>query len=156
MKIAEYQGKQYKLIQNKRDKCFEFVTKKSENINNKFKKNNNIFYKKINDLSVLDDIYDISLFVEYDTHLKNVSNLWKIPFTQEYLYNEKIKLIFAEGILLGWSIEEKNVCSKYINIDQIQAAYIIKTRKLNKEEKKEKIKLELKDVEKFFNKIINI
>lgn len=50
----------------------------------------------------------------------------------------------------------KNVCSKYINIDQIQAAYIIKTRKLNKEEKQEKIKLELKDVEKFFNKIINI
>lgn len=105
------------MIQNKRDKCFELVTKKSENINNKFKKNNNIFYKKIKDLSVLDDIYDISLFVEYDTHLKNVSNLWKIPFTQEYLYNEKNKLIFAEGILPGWSIEEKNVCSKYINID---------------------------------------
>ena len=82
--------------------------------------------------------------------------MWKIPFTQEYLYNEKIKLIFAEGILPGWPIEEKNVCSKYINIDQIQAAYIIKTRKLNKEEKQEKIKLELKDVEKFFNKIINI
>ena len=41
MKIAEYQGKQYKLIQNKRDKCFELVTKKSENLNNKFKKNNN-------------------------------------------------------------------------------------------------------------------
>ena len=93
-------------------------------------------------------------FVEYDTHLKNVSNLWEIPFTQEFLSNGKLKLIFAEGILPEWSIEEKNVCSKYINIDQIQAAYIIKTRKLNKEEKK--LKLELKDVEKFFNKIINI
>ena len=62
MKIAEYQGTQYKLIQNKRDKCFELVTKNSESTKYGFKKNNNIFYKKINDLSVLDDIYDISFF----------------------------------------------------------------------------------------------
>lgn len=150
--IADYKGKQYKIVKD--GKNWELVTKNPQSVEEGFMKDGNIFYKSINDLSMIEDMYDIWMLVEYDTHFEKVPKQWRLEFTKEFLSEGKIKLLFGEGILPGWNVEDKNVCSKYVSVSEISSAYVVKRSKISDNEKKETINIS--DVIDVFNRIMTL
>lgn len=86
-----------------------------------FLKENDTYYKPVDEKD-LSDIYMIEFYIFFDAGLKGVSSWWKI--TEADLLDNKAKLRFAEGILPGWNIEEKNVCTNEINFNEIQYAKV--------------------------------
>ena len=67
---------------------------------------------------------------------------------------DSVMLLFAEGILPGWKVEDKNVCSTYIKNDDIPQAWIIKESiKTNKVEKE---LIDPKDLFSRYSKLISL
>lgn len=59
----------------------------------------------------------------HDHHsFKDVSTWWKI--TEADLLDNKVKLRFAEGILPGWDIEERNVCTKEVHFNEVSCTKV--------------------------------
>lgn len=135
--IAEYKGKQYKIVKD--GKSWELVSKNPDCVKDGFVKDGKLFYKSVNDLSQVDDVYDMWVMVEYDTHLEKVNKTWRLEITKEFFTGNEVKLLFGEGILPGWKVEDKNVCSKYVNVCDISTAFIIKKSVINNSEKRERI-----------------
>lgn len=137
--VAVYKGNKYKFVSNKRRKGI--ITRCVQKTDNTFLKENDIYYKPI-DKKDLSDIYAIEFYIFFDAGLKGVSSWWKI--TEADLSDNKIKLRFAEGILPGWNIEEKNVCTREINYEETSCAKVKFTfKKINGKEEnvtKEEIK----------------
>lgn len=137
--VAVYKGNKYKFVSNKRRKGI--ITRCVQKTDNTFLKENDIYYKPI-DKKDLSDIYATEFYIFFDAGLKGVSSWWKV--SEADLSDDKVKLRFAEGILPGWNIEEKNVCTNEINFNEIQYAKVkFEFKKINGKEEnviKEEIK----------------
>lgn len=128
--IAVYKGNKYKFISNRRRKGI--ITRCVQKIDDSFLKENTIYYKSIDEKD-LSDMYIVEFFAFFDTGFEGVSPWWKV--TEADLMDDKVKLRFTEGILPNWSIEEKNVCTREINYEEISCAKVKFTfKKINGEE----------------------
>ena len=137
--IAVYKGTQYKIIKD--GKRWELISKKPNSIEAGFTKGGDLFYKSIDNLTLLDDIYDMWIMVVYDTHFDKVSKQWRLEITKEFFMDNKVKLLFGEGLLPGWTVEDKNVCSKYVDISEISDAYIVKRSLVDNNERRESVRV---------------
>ncbi|MCR4568123.1 MAG: hypothetical protein K5769_08720 [Pseudobutyrivibrio sp.] len=135
--FAVYNGTRYRLVKD--GKAWELVSKKPESISDGFIKDGGVFYKSVNDLSELEEVFDISIFVEYETHLPNVPSIWELEFSKEFFTDNSVKLVFGMGLLPGWNVEDKNVSSRYVNVSEISRAWIETKSKTNDIEKREEI-----------------
>lgn len=117
--VAVYKGNKYKFVSNKRRKGI--ITRCVQKTDNTFLKENDIYYKPI-DKKDLSDIYATEFYIFFDAGLKGVSSWWKV--SEADLSDGKVKLRFAEGILPGWNIEEKNVCTNEIEFNEIPYAKV--------------------------------
>ena len=137
--VAVYKGNKYKFVSNKRRKGI--ITRCVQKTDGSFLKENDTYYKSVDEKD-LSDIYTVEFYVFFDTGLKDVSAWWKV--TEADLMDDKVKLRFAEGILPGWNIEEKNVCTNEINFNEIPYAKVkFEFKKINGKEEnviKEEIK----------------
>lgn len=117
--VAVYKGNKYKFVSNKRRKGI--ITRCVQKTDGSFLKENDTYYKSVDEKD-LSDIYTVEFYVFFDTGLKDVSAWWKV--TEADLSDDKVKLRFAEGILPGWNIEEKNVCTNEIDFNEISCAKV--------------------------------
>lgn len=78
-----------------------------------------VYCKEIASLSELDEAYDIMFWVEYETGLKNVPNLWGIKVEKDGIRDGCVRLVFAEGYLPGWKVEEKGISSTYVPVESL-------------------------------------
>lgn len=114
-------------------------------------KSGNIYYREITE-DELSDIYDIKFEVCYDTGLDKVPVLWAV--TIDSLVGEEVRLRFSEGILPGWEVEEKNVCTKLIEMNDItmaKAIYTYKKRDGKMFNSTEEIQINVTDIMKMMN-----
>lgn len=108
--IAKYNDLYYSFVKGRRN-C-ELLTNHREKAVGGFSQDKSIFYKVIDiQDSQLTDIFDLELWVLYNTELLNVPVEWKIGLDREYYCDGKLLLRYTEGILPGWKTEEKNVCA---------------------------------------------
>lgn len=136
--FAIYKGKKYKLVKD--GEKWELISKQEESIKDGFIKDGRLFYKPVSNLSELEDVLDISVFVEYKTHLQDVPSVWKLQFSKEYFTEDSVKLVFGMGLLPGWHVEDKNVSSQYVKVDDISKAWMETKSKTTGIENKEEIK----------------
>lgn len=111
--FANYNNEKYLYISNRRTK--EIVTHIRMKIDESFICDKGLFYKKITD-EELTDIYDVEFWVKYESGFDNVSVWWKLGSDRNTVTRNHVTLIFSEGILPGWKIVEKNVCSTEVDI----------------------------------------
>jgi len=120
--IARYMGCEYTYISNRRSK--EIVTSKREKVKEGFASENGIYFKDV-DESDLTDIYSVEFRVKYNTGFDRVSDWWKLGDEQNVVTDNKVQLVFAEGILPNWNIVDKNVCSMWVPLDKILEAKMV-------------------------------
>ena len=116
--IAKYEEQYYYYIKNKNNIITNFKEKTDEN----FIKEDNLFYKHI-DPEDLSEIFDVKFIIKYDTGLENISPFWEVGG----LKNNKFLIRYSNGCLPGWTIEENNICIKYIDSTKIEEMKEIKT-----------------------------
>ena len=83
------------------------------------KKEGKVYYREIASLSELDEAYDIAFWAEYETGLENVPNLWGIRVEKDGIRDGCVRLVFAEGYLPGWKVEEKGISSTYVPVESL-------------------------------------
>lgn len=119
--FANYSNEKYIYIANRRTK--EIVTHLSMKTDESFVYDKGIFYKKITD-EELTDIYDVEFWVKYESGFNGVSAWWKLGNDKDSVIGNQVALIFSEGILPGWKIIEKNVCSNEVDISSLSETKI--------------------------------
>ena len=119
--LAKYNDILYSYIANKREK--NIITRNPKKVDKDFKKEGNIFYKSIISEDELSDIFSVGLLINFNTGLPNTPLHWLVAVDE--IKDNKILLRFSKGILPGWDIEEKNVCIKYIDLNEIEDAKIV-------------------------------
>lgn len=119
--FANYSNEKYIYIANRRTK--EIVTHLSMKTDESFVYDKGIFYKKITD-EELTDIYDVEFWVKYESGFNGVSAWWKLGNDKDPVIGNQVALIFSEGILPGWKIIEKNVCSNEVDISSLSETKI--------------------------------
>ena len=152
--IAVYNNKEYYYVLNK--KISNLVTKKKTKIDLGFKRSDNKYFKPIQK-EELKDIFDIEYWVTYDCGINNISTEWKIGSNTFDIIENSVLIRYSDGIIPGWDIEEKSVCTKLINKKEISNFKIIKKyiRKDNldlPEILEEEIKLNFNEFKKIHNK----
>ncbi len=121
---ATYKGKQYKLVKN--GKNWELISDRNRF---GFLKDGEIYYKPMENLEELDDVYELYILVTYDTGLDYVPNEWRVPLAKEYFDESSVKLVFVQGLLPGWVVEDKCVSSLKVDVNQTKSAYLVKKSK---------------------------
>ena len=116
--FADYKGKQYKIVRE--GEKWELISRNPDSEKNGFVKAGRIYYRSF------DDVYELAFYVIYDTHLDKVPKEWRINIGNSAIKEDSVYLLFAEGILPGWKVEDKNVCSTYIKNEDISQAWTIK------------------------------
>lgn len=120
--FAKYNDNLYFYVANKRKK--EIITRNPRKVNEDFRRDGNVFYKSVSENELI-DIFNVELWVDFNTGLPNTPFHWQVGFDGRDYVNGKVLLRFSEGILPGWTTEEKNVCTKYIAINEIEGAKIV-------------------------------
>lgn len=120
--IARYNECDYLYVANRRRK--EIVTTKSQKADASFVYEGNLYFKEVleEDLS---DIYSVEFWVSYKTNILHTPEQWKLSNEKSVITDAGVLLTFAEGILPGWDIVERNVCSHKVNISEISAVRIV-------------------------------
>ena len=113
---------EYKYISNRRYK--RIITSQKEKIKEKFTFENGIYYKDV-DENDLTDIYNVEFWVKYQSGFEGVSDWWQLINEQNVITDDKVKLVFAEGILPSWDTIDKNVCSMAIPLNEIMDAKVV-------------------------------
>ena len=119
--FAKYKENIYILSSNSRKK--EIITRIQEKADDDFTKDGSIFFKSISE-DDLSDIFSVDIWINYDANLPNTPNKWSVDLSDSELDNNIILLRFTEGLLLGWEVEDKNVCTKRIHFAEITGAGI--------------------------------
>jgi len=83
-------------------------------------------YLKFLDQAVLNELYLISFSAEFDTKIEKVGREWFI-YDRNQIDSEqkKIQLIDVDYFLPGWTIEEKGVYTKWINVSEFSNFKIV-------------------------------
>ena len=120
--FAKYKENIYILSSNSRKK--EIITRIQQKADDDFIKDGSIFFKPITE-DELSDIFSVDICINYDANLPNTPNKWSVDLSDSELDNNSFLLRFTEGLLPGWEVEDKNVCTKRIHFDEITDAGII-------------------------------
>ena len=123
MKIAKYNGIYYLYISNK--KTCNIVTTRNEKLHEGFISGNGAYYKKIQETDV-SEIFEIQYRVKYDVGIPGVPTEWGVGSGVHDIKDERILIRYANGVLPGWNIEEKNVYIKYVDKKDIEYGEVIK------------------------------
>lgn len=123
--FAKYKNHDYIYAKNKRKS--EIITTQAHKTDSSFTKERNVYVKSIPEEN-LSTIFDVTIYVSYETNIPNTPKEWKLNYTLEPI-SDKVSLVFAEGILPGWLILEKNVCEKEVSISELTNAKVIFTYK---------------------------
>ena len=123
MKIAKYKGMFYRYISN--NKACSIVTTRNEKAQDGFVLEDGVYYKTIPDDDV-SDIFEIRYRVKHDTGIPDVSDEWEIGAETQDVKEDKILIRYSNGILPEWTVEEKNVCIKYVDKKEIEFGEIIR------------------------------
>ena len=123
MKIAKYKGMFYQYVST--DKACSIVTAHNEKVHDGFVLKDGVYYKTISDDDV-SDIFEIRYRVKYDTEIPGVSDEWEIGTGTQDVKEDKILIRYSNGILPEWMVEEKNVCTKYVDKKEIEFGEIIR------------------------------
>lgn len=134
--IAKYNGELYEIVRN--GEKYQIITYQDNKASQGFTKHKDLYFKTVSDDDImLTDIFDVEFCVYYNTGLPSVQSEWRISLGGESIKDEKVRLRFAEGYLPGWEVEEKGVCVKEIELEDVLDSKII-----YKYIKREGIKLE--------------
>ncbi len=120
--IARYNKREYLYVANRRKK--EIITYKLSKTDESFVREGNLFFREVSE-DELSDIYDIEFWVTYKADIPNTPEQWKLSNEKNKINSEGILLVFAEGILPGWDVVEKNVCSHRVNMSDISGAQMV-------------------------------
>ncbi len=120
--IARYNKRDYLYVANRRRK--EIITTQLQKVDMSFVHEGDLYFKEITE-EELSDIYDVEFWVSYKTNIPNTPERWKLSNEKATITKEGILLIFAEGILPGWDVVEKNVCSRRVDISEIFGARMV-------------------------------
>ena len=123
MKIAQYKGMYY--IYNSNKRTCSIVTTRNEKIHDGFIFEDGAFFKSIQENDV-QEIFEIYYRIKYDAGVKGVSTEWDVGCGIQDINNDKILIRYSNGVLPGWNIEEKNVCIKYVDKEDIEYGEVIK------------------------------
>ena len=125
-----YKGEEYRFSE-----CFVYngkyvsgiSTSDIKKIDNSFKyKTKGKYYYKFLDEAELSDKYDVSFSAEYDTGSENLGKEWNILTSLAIDPEQKrIHLINVDYYLPGWTIEEKGVYTKWINVSEFSNFKIV-------------------------------
>ena len=124
MKIAMYKGLYYVYISNKKAKGI--LTTHSEEAPNEYRCKNGEQFLGMQD-NELSEIFEIRYKVKYNTGIPGVPFEWGVGSGMEDVNGDTILIRFSDGFLPGWDIEEKDVCLKYVNKNDIEFGEVIKT-----------------------------
>ncbi|MEQ2497458.1 MULTISPECIES: hypothetical protein [Lachnospiraceae] len=124
--IARYNNMYYRISKGRAG--HELLTRIKEKAQVGFQYDRPVFYKKV-DLSDnnLSDVFNLDIWVHYDTGLPNVPVEWKIDIDTNIFEEGTLLLRFVEGILPGWNVEEKNVSYTKISINDITGVRAVYT-----------------------------
>jgi hypothetical protein len=122
--IAKYNNEYYLYICNRRTK--EIITRQKIKTDNTFVSDDCVFYKQINSDDI-EDLFDVKFFVSCDSGIANTPTEWEIG--PDEIKGDQILLRFADGILPGWKVEEKNVCTKCIGVEDVLSAKEVRSYK---------------------------
>ena len=122
--FAQYNGCFYGYISNRRNK--EIITRQEHNVDSSFTKDGNLYVKNVQEVD-LSDIYNVAILVFYDTNIPNTPKEWRLICSKSTISDQGVLLIFAEGILPGWDIIDKNVCSKRVPLSDLLDAKVVYT-----------------------------
>lgn len=122
--IAKYNRELYEIVRN--GKKYEIITYQDNKASEGFIKDKDLYFKTVLDDDImLTDIFNVEFYVYYNTGLPSVQSEWRISLGGASIKDEKVRLRFAEGYLPGWEVEEKGVCVKDIELEDILDSKII-------------------------------
>lgn len=124
--FAKYNGYDYSYVSNTRKT--EIITTDKNKTDSSFTRDSKLYFKKICE-EELSDIYDAEIWVTYNANIPDTPTQWKLGSDNPMISNNEAALIFAEGILPGWDILEKNVCCKAVLLSEISSAKVVLTYK---------------------------
>lgn len=124
--FAKYNGYDYLYVSNTRKT--EIITTDKKKTDSSFTRDSKIYFKKIRE-EELSDIYDAEIWLTYHTNIPGTPTQWKLGSDNSMISNNEVALIFAEGILPGWDILEKNVCCKTVLLSEVSSAKVVLTYK---------------------------
>lgn len=124
--FAKYNSDDYLYVSNTRKT--EIITTDKQKTDSSFVYDSNLYFKKIRE-EELSDIYDAEIWVTYYTNIPDTPTQWKLGSDNSTISNNEVALIFAEGILPGWDILEKNVCCKVVLLSEVSSAKVVLTYK---------------------------
>lgn len=122
--FAQYNGCFYGYISNRRNK--EIITRQEHKVDSSFTKDGNLYVKNVQEVD-LSDIYNVAILVSYDTNIPNTPKEWRLICSKLTISDQGVLLIFAEGVLPGWDIIDKNVCSKRVPLSDLLDAKVVYT-----------------------------
>lgn len=120
--LANYNGKTYLYVSNKRRTVI--VTRQEYKTDGGFIKDGDLFFKHVREYE-LSDIFSVEIWVQYHTGLEHTPSFWQVDEECGGIENDQVMLRFAEGILPGWEIEDKNVCKKYVDYSDISTCRLV-------------------------------
>ena len=122
--FAKYNGFCYGYISNRRNK--EIITRQEQKTDSSFTKDGNLYIKNVQEED-LSDIYNVAIWVSYDANLPTTPKEWRLICSESTVSEQGALLIFAEGILPGWDVIDKNVCSKRVPLSDLLDAKVVHT-----------------------------
>ena len=114
--IARYKEHEYLYAVNRRRK--EIITTKSQKADMGFVHEGQLYFKEIRDED-LSDIFDVEFWITYRSDIPYAPEQWKLSNEKSVVTNDGVLLVFTEGVLPGWNVIGKNVCSSRVNISEI-------------------------------------
>ncbi len=126
--IAKYKGNYYLYACKKKaegllavdDKDNYLITRKKEKSSKEFQFEDNRFFVKKTRIEELTDLFKIVYIVEYDSGFPNLLKKWETTSIKSGI----IKLTYGMGFLPGWDGEDKFVCTKSVNKEDINSGII--------------------------------
>lgn len=126
--IAKYKGDYYLYACKKKERGLlavddnenYLITRKKEKSSKEFQVEENRFFVKKTRIDELTDVFEVVYLVEYDTGIPNLLKKWE-PVS---IKNGIIKLAYGMGILPGWDLEDKFVCTKNIDKEDVHSGVI--------------------------------
>lgn len=152
--FAKYNGYDYSYVSNTRKT--EIITTDKNKTDSSFTYDSELYFKKIRE-EELSDIYTAEIWVTYHTDIPDTPTQWKLGSDNPAISNREVALIFAEGILPGWDVLEKNVCCKSVLLSEVPHAKVVlsykkKDGKILENRLVEEISIDTHDLVKYIEK----
>ena len=124
--FARYNNYDYIYMTSARKK--EIMTTDKKKTDSTFMHDNRLYFKEIHE-EELSDIYEAEIWVTYHANIPDTPTQWKLGSNNPMISNNEVALVFAEGILPGWDVLEKNVCCKAVLLSEVSSAKVVLTYK---------------------------